>query len=266
MSILVQLSDPHIRAPRELALGCVDTAAYLRHAVNAVMALTTQPDGVVISGDLTDAGTEAEYRHLAELIEPLPMPVYLMPGNHDDRRQLRRIFRNHSYLDDGEFIQYSVFVGGMKLIALDTGVEGRGEGRICALRLKWLEIQLEEKTGAPTIVAMHHPPFATMIDGMDRFGLVEGATELGALVARHQNVERVICGHIHRAVDRRFGGTIASSCPSTAHQVHLDLMPGATPKWTLEPPAFRLFALAADGHVVSHLLPSETIVRARPFV
>ena len=38
----------------------------------------------------------------------------------------------------------------------------------------------------------------------------------------------------------RFGGTIASSCPSTAHQAALDLRPNGIDSFTLEPPGFQL--------------------------
>ena len=61
-----------------------------------------------------------------------------------------------------------------------------------------------------------------------------------AVVARHPHVERVISGHVHRAMHTRFAGTVASSCPSTAHQLVLDLVPGAEIRFTFEPSAFQL--------------------------
>ena len=39
----VQLSDTHIREPGRLAYGKLDTAPYLRHAVQSVMALKQKP-------------------------------------------------------------------------------------------------------------------------------------------------------------------------------------------------------------------------------
>ncbi|WP_198970777.1 phosphodiesterase [Xylophilus sp. ASV27] len=253
-TVLVQLTDLHIREPGRLAYGRIDTAPYLERAVQSVLALRQAPDAVVITGDLTDFGRAAEYEHLARLLAPLGMPVYLMPGNHDEREQLRRSFPGHAYLGSGGFIQYAVQVGPLRLLALDTCVPGASHGALCEKRLAWLEAQLEACRGAPVVVAMHHPPFQTLIGHMDGIGLLQGADALEALIARHPNVERVICGHLHRAIDVRFGGSVASTSPAPAHQVCLDLAPDAASAWTLEPPALRVHAWSArSGRLVTHL-------------
>lgn len=250
--MFVQLTDLHIREPGRLAYGRIDTAPYLRRAVAAVRQLRQRPEAVVITGDLSDFGRAAEYAHLAELLAPLDMPVYLLPGNHDEREQLRRSFPSHKYLGREGFVQYSVRIGGIRLLTLDTCEPGHSHGSLCAGRLGWLEAQLERHRDEPVVVAMHHPPFRTLIGHMDDIGLLQGAAELEALIARHPNVERVICGHLHRAIDVRFGGTIASTSPAPAHQVALDLDPAAASQWLLEPPQFRVFAM--DGNrLVGHL-------------
>ncbi len=257
MTLLVQLSDLHIREPGKLAYGRLDTAPYLKRAVDSILRLPQQPHAVVITGDLTDFGRAAEYDHLRELLLPLPMPVYLMPGNHDDRDQMRRSFADHTYLGEGGFIQFSVPVGGLQLIALDTVNTGASAGFLCAERLAWLARELQLHANKPVIVAMHHPPFQTLIGHMDAIGLLQGAQELEALIAQHPNVERIICGHLHRAIQVRFGGTMAATVPSPAHQVCLDLAPDAASLWALEPPGFGLHALPAGGRLVSHTVASE---------
>ena len=252
-TFLVQLTDLHIREPGRLAYGRIDTAPYLARAVQAVLRLRQAPDAVVITGDLTDFGRAAEYAHLAALLAPLPMPVYLLPGNHDDRDQLRRSFPTHRYLGEQGFVQYAVRVGGLHLLALDTCVPGHSHGTLDAERLAWLDDALARCGGEPVVIALHHPPFRTLIGHMDEIGLLEGADALETLVARHPNVERVICGHLHRAIDVRFGGSIASTAPAPAHQVCLDLSPQAPSAWTLEPPGFRVLALETGGRLVTHL-------------
>jgi 3',5'-cyclic-AMP phosphodiesterase len=268
-TLLVQVTDLHIREPGRLAYRRVDTSAYFRATVASVLALKQRPHAVVISGDLTDFGRPAEYASLRAQIAPLEdagMPVYLMPGNHDDRGELRRSFPTHAYLGEGEAVQFAVDIGPLRLLALDTCVPMRSEGMLDAPRLAWLERQLEASTDRPVVVAMHHPPFQTLIGHMDKIGLLAGGPELEAIVAKHRNVERVICGHLHRAIDVRFGGTIASTCPGPAHQVCLDLDPDAVSAWTLEPPSFRVHAWNPhERRLVTHLAASGAFEGPYPF-
>ncbi|SFE55944.1 phosphodiesterase [Paracidovorax wautersii] len=265
-TLLLQLSDLHIREPGRLAYGRIDTAPYLREAVASIGRLPQRPDAVVITGDLTDFGRAAEYDHLRALLAPLaPLPIYLLPGNHDERQQLRASFPEHAWLGTEGFVQYSVPVGAMQLIALDTVVPGASEGSLCAERLEWLAAQLDAHRDRPVVIAMHHPPFRTLIGHMDEIGLLQGADELEALVARHPNVERVICGHLHRSIQVRFGGSLALTVPSPAHQVCLDLAPDAPSAWTLEPPGYAVHALPAGGRLVSHLAASGRYEGPYPF-
>jgi Icc protein len=265
-TLLAQLTDLHIREPGRLAYGRLDTAPYLRAAVQAVTQLLQAPHAMALTGDLTDFGRAAEYDHLASLLAPLTMPLYLLPGNHDDRDQLRRSFADHGYLGQDDFLQYTVALsGGLRLVALDTVEPGDSAGRLCPRRLQWLESTLRQHAGEPIVIAMHHPPFETLIGHMDRIGLLQGADELAEILARHPNVERVICGHLHRSIVTRFGGTIASTAPSPAHQVSLDLAPDAASTWTLEPPGFHLHAWTGPGRLLTHVAAIGTFEGPHPF-
>jgi len=263
--ILVQITDTHIRAPGKLAYRRVDTAAALTRTVAQVLRLPQRADAVVITGDLTDFAAPEEYAHLRRLLAPLTMPVYVLPGNHDERAALRNAFADHDYLPRDEFLQYAVVLGPLRLIALDTVVPGHGHGALCGQRLQWLEDQLDRAPATPTVVAMHHPPFATLIGHMDQVGLLEGSAELAAIISRHPQVERVICGHLHRAIDMRFGGSIAMTCPGPAHQVCLDLAPDAASRFAMEPPAFRVHAWNPGAGLVTHLVPVGEFDGPYPF-
>lgn len=258
---IAQITDPHIREAGRLAYNRVDTTAGLQRTIAAVLALPQQPDAVVMTGDLVDFGRPAEYARLRSLIAPLPMPVYLLPGNHDDRGELRRAFADQPWMTPGvalaeggaAAVQYHVKIGPIHLITLDTVVPRQSHGALCDARLDWLDNELETCRGEPVIVAMHHPPFTTYIGHMDKIGLLEGIDGLAAIIGRHPNVERVICGHLHRAIDVRFAGTIASTSPAPSHQVTLDLKDDAASTFTLETPGFRILAWSEDTGIVTHL-------------
>lgn len=250
--LICQISDLHIRVEGSLAYGVVDTAQMLKRCVDHILRLPQQPDVVIATGDLVDFGKPEEYRRLFNLLAPLPMPVYLLAGNHDDRTELQRAFPEHLYLQQcSDHLQYVVETMPVRIVALDTVIPGESGGRLCEQRLDWLDRTLSDGPNRPTLVAMHHPPFVTGIGHMDRIGFAE-RDELARVIARHPQVERIVCGHLHRSITVRFAGTVASTCPSPAHQVVLDIDLAASDCFTMEPPGFQLHWWGGEG-LVSHV-------------
>jgi len=252
--LLAQISDLHIKRPGALAYRRVDTAASLARCIARLNALTPRPDAVIMTGDLVDGGSPEEYAHLKSLLATLELPYCLVAGNHDDRDALRDAFPERAELRaGGEFVQYALDLGPLRLIALDSVQAGQSGGTLCDARLAWLAAQLDAARGLPVVIALHHPPFDCGIAHMDAIRLApDAATRLDALVRQHPNVERVICGHVHRPIFARFGGTIASAVPAPAHQVTLDLRADGPSSFMLEPPAFALHRYDPRTGIVTH--------------
>jgi Icc protein len=142
--------------------------------------------------------------------------------------------------------------GPIRLIALDTLLPGAEGGLVDRERIAWLDARLAEAPSKPTLIFMHHPPFKTGITYMDSIGL-DNADALADVVRRHPQVERVVCGHLHRSIQSRWAGTVASTAPSTAHQIALDVREDAALGWTLEPPGYALHLWRPDVGLVSHV-------------
>ena len=250
--LLCQISDLHLTPGRRLAYGVVDTATCLERCVQRIAGLDPSPDLVVATGDLVDTPVAQSYGLLREILAKLPLPVYLLPGNHDERGALRAAFPEHAYLRQWDpFVQYAIDDWPLRIVAIDTVIPGEDGGRLDDERLAWLEKTLSLRRDKPTLLIMHHPPFPTLIGHMDQIGL-EGSDALARVIERHPQVERVLCGHLHRPIQFRFAGTIASTCPSPAHQVALDLAADAASAFRMEPPAFQLHAWRKGVGVVSH--------------
>jgi len=276
--LVAQLSDPHIvargaifRAPvagpppaDERVSTEIDTAAHLASAVAALNALDPRPDAAVVTGDLCDHGERAEYENLHELLAPLQMPVFLIPGNHDSRDGMRALFGHAGYLPATGFLQYAIEDFPLRIIALDTLITGQHGGELCAERLRWLDETLAAAPDRPTLVLMHHPPFATGIEYMDGHGF-RNPEALAAVIAQHPQVERIACGHLHRSIDRRFAGTVAGTAPSTAHQIRLDLRPGVRLHFRFEPPGYQLHLWEAGG-LVTHTAVLGDFPHPYPYV
>lgn len=252
--LIAQITDFHVTALGTRAFGRVDTNAGLAAAVAHLNRLRPRPDLVLVTGDLVNDGRPEEYAALAELLRPLEIPCRVIPGNHDDRAGLRRLFGSDGYLPvEGTFLHYTVEDWPLRIIALDTQVPGRPHGELCRARLDWLAARLAEQPDRPTLLMMHHPPFATGIGHMDAMGCL-GTSRLAELVERHGRIQAILCGHLHRAIAVRWAGMLASTAPGTAHQVGLDLVPGSPAAWTLEPPAVALHLWRPElGGVISHL-------------
>lgn len=262
--ILVQLTDLHLRPIGLPAYRLAETNMLTERALRAVSTLATHPDAVVISGDLANNGLPSEYAVLAEMLARLiDVPVYVIPGNHDDRETLKATLAHLPGVSDHPtFIQYAVETHDIRLVMLDTLIPGEGAGELCADRLAWLDATLSAVPEKPTIVVMHHPPFACGIHHVDRIALRDPAAFI-AIIARHRQVKRILCGHHHRPINAAVAHTIASIAPSVAHQTEFTLIdePGM---WNLEPPGFQV--LVTMPEIVAHTVFVENYPGPFPFV
>ena len=251
--LIAQISDTHVQLPGGLLDRNYDTAGNLERAVRHLNALTPQLDVVLLTGDTVDAGSPSEYGRLREILSALKAPLYVIPGNHDERQAMRSAFSDGRYLPHEGFLQYTVEDWPVRLIGLDTLIPGEHGGRLCETRMQWLAARLLEAPARPTVIFMHHPPFRTGLTVMDAMGF-DGANALARLVKSHPQVRQLVCGHIHRPIVTSFGGTIASVCPSTAQQAALDLRPDPFLAVVMEPPAATvLWWDAASDSIVHHL-------------
>lgn len=248
---IAQISDCHITAGDDLVADRVDPTIGLRRAVDHIVALGEAIDVVIATGDLVNDGRIEEYDRLQHLLAPLPQRLVVVPGNHDDRSELRRRFAELPAATPDSPIDRVVDLGDVRLVCLDTTVPGRHDGRLQIDQLTWLDTALSERLDVPAIVVQHHPPFASRIESMDRFAL-DGAVIEADIVLRHRHVAGLIAGHYHCPISRAFGGTVAFACPSTAVQLVGRLGPGPT-TYSDDPPALAIHDLV-DGALTTHVV------------
>lgn len=266
--LIAHLTDLHVR-PRGLpAIRAAETNLLTERALRAVRDLRPRPDALIISGDLTNNGLPAEYACLAEMLARLvEMPIYVIPGNHDDRAAMREHLAHlPGVTSDPEFIQYTVDNLPVRLVMLDSWIKGSAAGELCDKRLAWLDRTLAAEPDKPTMVVVHHPSFPCGIRHMDQIILRDPAA-FNAIIAGHPQVARVLFGHHHRQITANIGGhAIGIVGPGVAHIVELELFNDAPAAWTLEPPAFLLHAWVEGAGIVTHTAMVERYPGPYPFV
>lgn len=215
---LLQISDTHLGEPGTRCFG-LDPAAQLAQCVAHANAFHGDADLAVVSGDLVNAATEAEYLELRRVLSGLAVPYRLIPGNHDRRDRIRGAFPGLPFEPDG-FLHQCVEASGATLLLLDTREPRQEWGRLCAERLAWLARRLEVARG-PVLVFMHHPPLPVGHAAMDAMALREPEAFL-ELLRRHRDKVRHVCfGHVHRPYFTALDGIGFSAVPGTSHQVSL---------------------------------------------
>lgn len=196
--VLAHLSDTHLRDPADpLVRGLVDPRPALAEALAAAAAHS--PEALLFTGDLSDDGTPESYAELRRLVEPaaerIGAKVIWVNGNHDDRAAFRSGLLAAPPSDAP--INTVHWLGGLRLLCLDTTVPGADHGRVAPESLAWLAEQLAEPAPEGTLLAMHHAPLPVVQDLAASWELLEQQVLAEAL--RGSDVRAILAGHFHQS-------------------------------------------------------------------
>jgi 3',5'-cyclic AMP phosphodiesterase CpdA len=249
---IAQLTDPHVVVPGTDEELFVDNNERLASAVNKVNSESPRVSAVLATGDLTNWGHPAEYEALASLLQPLAVPVLPIPGNHDDRALMRAAFPDIPWVD-ASHASWSMVIEGagtasVRIVGLDSSMPDEPGAEFDAEREEWLRSTLRQQVDAPTILAIHHPPFITGIAWMDGSGFA-GLDRLEAVLTEYP-VDQIACGHLHRPITSSIAGIPAQVGLSTVQHIDLDLSPDAGVSLIHEPVGYQILRISDSGIVV----------------
>ncbi len=213
--IVAQISDTHI-AHREP--DAARRASDLARTIADIETLDPPADVVIHTGDVVHGGHPEDYACAASLLRQARAPVYLAPGNRDDRENLRDAFRQWGCPASGpRFIDYAIDDFPVRLIAVDTLSSSSNKGDFCAERAARLIDLIDTEAAKPVAVFMHHPPFVVTV-GPDPLNFVtpQALTRLQQTLQHSGRVTAVFCGHVHRSTSGRIGRITAMVAPCTA--------------------------------------------------
>ena len=234
---LAQISDTHFRSQNEKLYGFIDINAGNADVVCQLNALRERPDAVVVSGDIVNCGRPEEYRVARQILGSLDYPLFVIPGNHDDKAHFLEYLHPlcPQLGSDPQNMRYAIDDFATRLLFIDSSLAGESKGWLTNETLSWLEAQLSQSQDKPTAIFMHHPPLPLGNAQMDRIACENGHLLLN-LIERFPALTRIFCGHNHSLTMTQYRQATIATIPATVHQVpycHED----TRPYYDMSPPA-----------------------------
>lgn len=215
MKKLVQITDLHLYADEQMPLAwCPELNLFPNQQLRQILAhLQTQSiDALLITGDLAEDTTLSTYQWLAQALQGLSCPIYVIPGNHDDVGLLRQglqgvaDFSSHFFCEDWQ------------IIMLDSSVQGQDAGYLTNTVLDDLQQTLSKHLDNPSLVFFHHHPILINCPFMDQVPL-QNADELWQIVQQYPQVKHLYHGHIHREFYAHYAHIPVTGTPATSVQL-----------------------------------------------
>ena len=239
---VLQLTDFHIFSdPNTKFLG-VPTIKTLQDVLVKVVDLNIDFDHIIITGDLTSDEELISYQTVKELLGNMISKCKIIPGNHDDRKLIRKVFPECVENENGP-INFSISTNSWQLLGLDTHIPGEMYGTISTETLCWLKNMLDKHKNKPTILFQHHPPVHVQTKWADLLGL-KNTVPFIEILNQNPQIRLISCGHVHQEFQGTLGNITIFTTPSTGTQFQkgTDML-----KCDPIPPGFRIFSFDNDS-------------------
>ena len=234
---VVQITDLHLKASPGSRLWGADVDAGLNAVLAHIQARDPAPDFVLATGDLVGDEPDA-YDRLIEILEPLALPVYCLPGNHDFPAIMSRTLCGSV----ARWQRYFV-AGDWQFVLLDSSFPGTPDGHLASGELALLDTVLATDSERHTLVCLHHNPLPIGAAWLDTMTVSNGAA-LFAVLERYPQVRALVWGHIHGEFAAQRGSMRLLATPATSVQFKPD-----APEPCVDdlPPGYRWLELYPDG-------------------
>jgi 3',5'-cyclic AMP phosphodiesterase CpdA len=208
----VQVSDSHMGFNKP---ANTDVAGTLRVAVEKIKALSTPPEFLLHTGDISHLSKPEEFDAVDQILKDTGKEVFFVPGEHDvlndDGQQFRdRYGKGSQGAGWRSFDKNGVhFIGLVNVMNLKAG----GLGTLGAEQLEWLEKDVKQRAKSTPIVVFAHIPLWSVYPEWG-WG-TDDATQALSYLKSFGSVT-VLNGHIHQIMQKVEGNVTFHTAASTA--------------------------------------------------
>lgn len=248
--LIAHLSDTHIVDDNESLSPISSMSHNLSECINYINGFIPKIDLVMISGDIVNSAKYSEYLKAYKLFCKFKIPFYVLPGNHDNPKTLKVVFKEHfPCLDESiEVYDYIIEEYDLRILALDSSQKKHAGGNLSTSQLDWLDRKLSEQPLKPSVIFLHHMPVNIGISETDIDGFI-GKEKLASIVQSNSQIKTIACGHVHLKVDTLWQGTLVSSAPSIGLGLVLEMNLDLNSKFILSKPMFQLIQLNKENNL-----------------
>jgi len=208
----VQISDSHMGFNKP---ANPDVAGTLQAAVDKIKGLSTQPEFLIHTGDISHLSKPEEFDNVDQILKSTGKEVFFVPGEHDvlndDGKQfLERYGKDTKGAGWRSFDKNGVhFIGLVNVMNLKAG----GLGTLGHEQLEWLEDDVKHLKSSTPIVVFAHIPLWTVYPQWG-WGTEDSAAALSYL--KKFGSVTVLNGHIHQTLQKVEGNVTFHTAASTA--------------------------------------------------
>ncbi|MCK5359513.1 MAG: 3',5'-cyclic-AMP phosphodiesterase [Gammaproteobacteria bacterium] len=239
----IQISDSHLFDSADKNLIGVNTDESLR-AIISLVEQETNVSGILATGDLSQDSSLASYQRFEKIVSKLDLPVYWLPGNHDNPDYFHNSPENFP-LPGRSLIETECW----RILMLDSVIPGDESGHLASSELDYIDENVKAD-GKHHLLLLHHQPVPCGTAWLDTMKL-DNSDELLQVIASKPSIRAVIHGHIHHEVEHRIANIRYISTPSTCFQ----FTPG-TDDFSLDTrlPGYRSLTLMDDGSIETEVV------------
>lgn len=241
---ILQITDLHIQAESGQKMSGVDTEYSFGQILEHAFAQSALIDLILVTGDLAQHPGKSSYQRILSGLEKYQTRTLCLPGNHDNF-ELMQQFINTEQVNCDKHLSLKNW----HIINLNSKKIDSQGGYLAPDELEYLNSKLSQHSGQNTMIAIHHPPFATGSKWMDTM-IIENKDTLFSILEKHPQVKVIICGHIHQELDVKKGGLTIFGTPSTCFQFKPNSISYEVDNTA---PGYRLLKLHSNGEIKSEV-------------
>lgn len=242
---IVQITDCHLKADQQADFYGCQPYQNLISVLTDIANQQSEYDAIVLTGDLVQDEVWQSYQNFLHALHQFKwqLPIYLIPGNHDEPNLFERFSQDELFTQD-------------KVIELDDWLlvlfnsyhpTQKGAGHISNEQLVNIKQQIKLKPNADSahwLVFLHHHlvPFNSFIDQYD----LQDSTEFTHWLAQTPNIKAIVHGHVHTAASGYFNGKPWHACAASSVQFGHSSQGFVI---TDNNPSYNQISLASDGTV-----------------